>query len=74
MVRKDIETVLSEANFLLMGLPEGMDSELLAGEGVVVRDAGGVRGLTNNYIRATVGRKRENERLLSALRACLKRR
>lgn len=69
-----LHVVPSEANFLLMELPEGMDSELLAGEGVIVRDAGGVLGLTNNYIRATVGRKRENERLLSALRACLERR
>ncbi len=69
-----LHVVPSEANFLLIELPDGMDSELLAGEGVVVRDAGGVLGLTNNYIRATVGRKLENERLLSALRACLERR
>jgi histidinol-phosphate aminotransferase len=61
----------SDANFLLVNLPEGLSSgsvmEGLLRRGVIVRDVSGMPGLGEGYLRITVGRPAENRRLVLAL-------
>jgi len=61
----------SDANFLLVKLPEGLPSgsvmEGLLRRGVIVRDVSGMPGLGEGYLRITVGRPAENRRLVQAL-------
>ena len=64
----------SDANFLLVKLPEGVLSgsvimEGLLRRGVIVRDVSGMPGLGEGYLRITVGRPAENRRLVQALEA-----
>ncbi|NOZ76733.1 MAG: aminotransferase class I/II-fold pyridoxal phosphate-dependent enzyme, partial [Euryarchaeota archaeon] len=70
-----LEALGSEANFLLVRLPSGVNMErFIAGlhrEGVIVRDVTGLHGLKNRYIRVTIGKKEENRRLISAIQDCL---
>ncbi|HZG55211.1 threonine-phosphate decarboxylase CobD [Paenibacillus sp.] len=61
----------SEANFLLVRLPEGVRAgnlqTALGRGGVLIRSAATFRGLGEAYIRLAVKRREQNERLLSAL-------
>lgn len=69
---KGLRVFPSEANFLLVRLPCAVNAselaEALLKEKVMVRNVSGVPGLKNNYLRITIGRKRENRRLLSVLK------
>jgi threonine-phosphate decarboxylase len=62
----------SHANFLLLELPEFYRSrnvaESLKREGILIRDCSGVPGLTPCSIRVAVRTRRENDRMVSALR------
>jgi len=66
----------SHANFLLLELPEFYRSrnvaESLKREGILIRDCSGVPGLTPRSIRVAVRTRRENDRMVSALRQLLR--
>lgn len=65
-----VEVFPSEANFLLLRTREDAP-ERLAKRGILVRDLVNVVGLGAGYLRVTVGRRRENERFLGALKASI---
>lgn len=69
--RTRCRVVPSDANFLLVKLPDGLSSgsvmEGLLRRGVIVRDVSGMPGLGEGYLRITVGRPAENQRLVRAL-------
>jgi histidinol-phosphate aminotransferase len=59
----------SDANFLMVKLPEGLNSnkfsEMLASQGVIVRNLKRLMGLDNGeYLRITIGTKKENKKLI----------
>jgi histidinol-phosphate aminotransferase len=59
----------SDANFLMVKLPEGVDSskfsEILAEKGVIVRNMKKLLGLSNGeYLRISIGTKKENEKFI----------
>lgn len=59
----------SDANFLMVKLPEGMNSnkftEMLASQGVLIRSLKRLMGLANGeYLRITIGTKKENEKFI----------
>ncbi len=61
----------SDANFLLIKLPDGLSSgsvmEGLLSRGIIVRDVSGMPGLGDGYLRVTVGTPADNRRLVRAL-------
>jgi histidinol-phosphate aminotransferase len=63
----------SDANFLLLALPDGLSSasvmEGLLSRGIIVRDVSGMPGLGDGYLRVTVGTPADNRRLVRALAA-----
>lgn len=69
-----MEPIPSDANFLLVRLHRVTSAELmdrLYARGIIVRDVSGLPGLDGDYLRITVGRREENEKLVSALREIL---
>jgi threonine-phosphate decarboxylase len=71
-----LQVYSSAANFVLIGLPSwtsaGEVTERLASERLLVRDCSALPGLTIQMIRVAIRTARENQRLLTALGACLK--
>ena len=69
-----VETFPSSANFILFKLTT-MDAyllrEKLGAQGILVRDCSTFPGLDDRYIRIAVRSRRENKRLIKALRAML---
>lgn len=67
-----LEVIPSEANFLLVGLPEvpSVDEvgRALLDMGILLRDVSRMPGLSRNYLRITIGKKQENSRMLSGLK------
>ncbi len=67
-----LEVLPSEANFLLVGLPDtpSVDEiiKALGDNGVFVRDVSKMPGLRKNYLRITIGKREENNRMLSGLK------
>jgi histidinol-phosphate aminotransferase len=65
----------SEANFLMVQLPEGRDvdkfTEELASRGIIVRSLNKLLGLPQDYFRVTVGTKSENRRFIRACKTIL---
>ncbi len=66
----------SDANFLMVKLPEGMDSnkfsEMLAMQGVIVRSLKKLLGLSNGeYIRITIGSEKENKKFIETCKKLL---
>jgi histidinol-phosphate aminotransferase len=61
----------SDANFLLIALPDGLSSasvmEGLLSRGIIVRDVSGMPGLGDGYLRVTVGTPADNQRFVRAL-------
>ncbi|MEM3012432.1 MAG: aminotransferase class I/II-fold pyridoxal phosphate-dependent enzyme, partial [Candidatus Hadarchaeales archaeon] len=67
-----LKVLPSEANFLMVGTsPWGKTAPELCRElyreGILIRDLSGFRGAGKEWVRITVGRKEENERLIEAL-------
>ena len=71
-----LQVYSSAANFVLIGLPAwtsaGEVTDRLASERLLVRDCSRLPGLTTQMIRAAIRTAKENQRLLTALGACLK--
>ncbi|WP_455368539.1 histidinol-phosphate transaminase [[Eubacterium] cellulosolvens] len=66
----------SDANFLMVKLPKGMDSnkfsEILARQGVIVRSLKRLLGLSNGeYLRISIGTKKENEQFIETCKNLL---
>lgn len=59
----------SRANFILFQGRWKLKEELLR-EGILIRDCGNFRGLSEGYFRAAVRTREENEALLAGLRQC----
>jgi threonine-phosphate decarboxylase len=69
-----IEPLPSEANFILCRLDEPGSAELcelLAAQGILVRDCRSFSGLDDRYVRVAVRSGRDNYQLVSALRKAL---
>jgi histidinol-phosphate aminotransferase len=66
----------SEANFITVGLPQGVDAdrftEELASRGVIVRSLKGFVGLTGEFFRVTVGTREENGVFIEACERALR--
>ncbi len=66
----------SEANFIMVGLPEGVDAdrftEGLASRGVIVRSLKGLAGLAGEFFRVTVGTREENKVFIEACEKSLR--
>ncbi|WP_214629409.1 threonine-phosphate decarboxylase CobD [Paenibacillus agaridevorans] len=77
--RMDMQVTPSEANYLLLRLPESSRLRLSASQlqlemgrrGVLIRDASRFQGLDHRYIRVAIKLREQNERLLRALSECL---
>ena len=71
-----LQVYSSAANFILIGLPAwtsaGEVTDRLASERMLVRDCSTLPGLTTQMIRVAIRTAKENQRLLTALSACLK--
>src|SRR4029077_19160407 len=71
-----LQVYSSAANFVLIGLPAwtsaGEVTDRLASERLLVRDCSTLPGLTTQMIRVAIRTAKENQRLLTALSACLK--
>lgn len=68
----DVAVRPSDVNFLLVspevrGLSGSDLAELLAKRGVEIRDLAGVRGISEEWARITIGRPADNDRLLEAV-------
>ncbi len=67
-----LEVYPSEANFILVGLPDKPSGDdlgrALMDEGILLRDVSRMPGLTRNYLRVTIGKRQENNRMLSGLK------
>jgi histidinol-phosphate aminotransferase len=81
LTRLGLRVFPSEANFLMVdvgvwGLSASKFCDYLAKEKIFVRDLSGFRGAGLSFVRITVGKTRENEKLLNAIkrikRRCLK--
>lgn len=73
-VLPDVETFPCTANFILVKLTSydaRMLTDKLGKQGMLLRDCSSFPGLGNGYIRISVRRKRENIRLVRAMRALL---
>ncbi|HKY73100.1 MAG TPA: threonine-phosphate decarboxylase CobD [Nitrospira sp.] len=72
-----LTVIPSSANFLLVELPSSFGSRALTAElrrrALLVRDCSSLAGCTARMIRIAVRRRRDNERLLAALRRILRR-
>ena len=69
-----VETYPGSANFILFKLVSGdayMIREKLGHRGILVRDCSGFPGLDSSFIRVAVRTRRENKRLIKALRELL---
>ncbi|MDI9610238.1 MAG: histidinol-phosphate transaminase [Archaeoglobaceae archaeon] len=64
------EVYPSEANFLLFRAKKDIFEELLE-KRIVVRYLSGLIGLEGDFIRATIGKREENERLIQILERCV---
>jgi threonine-phosphate decarboxylase len=66
----------SQANFLLLELPKTCRAQAVAAElkrrGLLIRDCSHVTGLTPRTIRVAIRARRENDRLIAALRTILR--
>jgi histidinol-phosphate/aromatic aminotransferase/cobyric acid decarboxylase-like protein len=71
-----LQVYSSAANFILIGLPAwtsaGEVTDRLDFERLLVRDCSTLPGLTAQMIRVAIRTAKENQRLLTALSACLK--
>lgn len=71
-----LQVYSSAANFILIGLPAwtsaGEVTDRLDFERLLVRDCSTLPGLTTQMIRVAIRTAKENQRLLTALSACLK--
>jgi threonine-phosphate decarboxylase len=71
-----LQVYSSAANFVLIGLPAwtsaGEVTDRLASERLLVRDCSTLPGLTTQMLRVAIRTAKENQRLLTALGACLK--
>jgi histidinol-phosphate aminotransferase len=67
-----LEVYPSEANFLLVRLPDKPSGDelnrALMAQGIFVRNVSRMPGLSRNYLRITIGRRQENNRMLSGLK------
>lgn len=66
------DVVPSQANFILASpMPCGVDGpalvEALADRDIIIRDVSGFRGLNEEWVRISIGRTEQNERLISAI-------
>ncbi|MBS7623485.1 hypothetical protein KEJ39_07425 [Candidatus Bathyarchaeota archaeon] len=65
LLRIGLRPVPSEANFMIVGLPEGVDSdgftEELVSRGVIVRSLKGLAGFSVEFFRVTVAPERRIE-------------
>lgn len=70
-----VETFPGAANFIFMKVPMNATllTEKLALRGLLVRDCSSFAGLDNRFIRITLRTRRENKRLIQALRELLSR-
>lgn len=64
--RLGFEVYPSEANFILFKADKRLFEKLLE-HGVVVRNLGGLIGLEGNFIRMTIGRREENDRVIKII-------
>lgn len=73
----DVTVYPSAANFLLVELPPSMSASRLANalrkQGLLIRDCSSIPGLNNRTVRMAVRTPAQNHRLMTALRALLKR-
>ncbi len=63
----------SKANFILveiLNMPASKLLNKLYSKGIIIRDVTGLIGLKGEYIRITVGRRKENIKLISAIKEC----
>ncbi|PGH47711.1 aminotransferase [Streptomyces sp. Ru87] len=72
----ELVVFLSQGNFLLVKLPEGVDGavlrdRLLTEHGVYVRECGNKLGSSSRFLRLVVRPRPDVDRLLAGLRACL---
>ena len=74
----DVCVFPSAANFVLIELPAstcaGEVTDQLASENLLVRDCSALPGLTSQMIRVAIRTAKENQRLITALGACLTKR
>ncbi len=70
-----VEVLPSCANFMLLRLDGSINSTLLfaklARVGIIVRDCSAIRGLDDRYVRVSVKRRKDNARLIDAMRRIL---
>ncbi|MDK2795199.1 MAG: histidinol-phosphate aminotransferase [Archaeoglobaceae archaeon] len=66
LVRLGFEVYPSEANFILFKADRELFEELLR-QGIVVRNLNNLIGLEGNFIRMTIGKREENDRVLKLL-------
>lgn len=64
--RLGFEVYPSEANFILFKAERDVFEELIR-QGIVVRNLNGLIGLEGNFIRMTIGKKEENDKVLKIL-------
>lgn len=74
---KDIKIINSKANFVLVELPEGLDSSLFASTllvkfGIYVRDCSDKIGLEGSYLRIASRTKEENDYIVDSLKELFK--
>jgi threonine-phosphate decarboxylase len=72
----DLIVFLSQGNFLLVKLPDGVDGatlrdRLLTEHGVFIRECGNKLGSSSQFLRLVVRPHEDVQRLLTALQACL---
>jgi len=67
----------SDANFIMVRLPGGLDSnefvQELASKGIIVRSLKGLMGLSGEFFRVTVGTREESEKFIKMCEAILSR-
>lgn len=69
--RLGLKVFPGEVNFLLVQSKARLYEELLR-QGILIRDCGNFRGLTEGYYRVAVKRREENEILIDKLEKCLR--
>ncbi|MFJ2172187.1 pyridoxal phosphate-dependent aminotransferase [Streptomyces sp. NPDC101062] len=72
----DLVVFLSQGNFLLVKLPDGVDGaalrdRMLTQYGVFIRECGNKLGSTSQFLRLVVRPQEDVQRLVAALQACL---
>jgi histidinol-phosphate aminotransferase len=66
-----LKVIPSEANFLLMRIPDcdgDKITEALLKRGIMVRNVSEVPGLSNTYLRVSIGKRQENIEMISGLK------